>query len=201
MIKKPPKKERGRWSQVFDYDSDALYDEIYHLAFNGASDKDIANMLENDHHEHISDDLFSRWKNGKYEKWTKEENERRSSRLVGVLTRARSKVVFGLKNAYLKMALGKVKTKNKGTVKRRMVVNGQQTDDELVQTTENEVEYAPSLQAIQVLLYHYDPDWRKVQKGVEELEDGIPRNIEHGIDVEKWIKKEVTDGNGYGGAD
>mgnify|MGYP004632213809 CR=1 FL=1 len=195
---KPKKPARGKIAKgrppVFDYDDDALYDEIYHLAFNGASDAEIVELLENDKHERISIEVFNAWKNGRYDKWTPEDNERRSKRLVGVLTRARSKVVFALKNTFFKVALGKVKTKNKGTVKRHLVIDGKHTEDEVVQTTENEIEYAPSLQAIQTLLYHYDPEWRKVQKGIEEDEDGVPRNIEHGISVDLWIKKELADG-------
>lgn len=190
-LKKPEKKKPNGLPPKFDYDSDLLYDEIYHLAFNGASDAEIIQLLENDKGEHISDGLFDAWKHGRYPKWTEEENERRSARLVGVLARARAKVVFALKNTYFKVALGKITTKNKGTVRRYLVIDGKTTEDEVVQTSTNEIEYAPSLQAIQTLLFHYDPEWRKAMKDMDEAEDGVPRNIDSGVDVEKWLKQEL----------
>lgn len=177
-----------------NYDADEVYDEIFIMAFNGATDKDIPVLLSEKFNTAISYDLFQRWKSGKYPKWTKEQNALRSKRLVGVLERARAKIVFALKNSYMKMALGQVGTKNVATTKRHLVVNGVQTDDELVQTTENAIQYPPNLQAISVLLFHYDPEWRKVQKGIEESEDGIPRNIDHGISIDAWIRREAEVG-------
>jgi len=185
-----PKKKGGRPPKL-DYDSDHLYEDIYALAFNGASDDEIPHLLIDNYGVSVSRSMFDLWKRGEYPHWTQDENEYRSTRLVRVLTRARTKFVYALKNTYLKMALGKVKTTNRGKTKRHLVVGGVQTEDELVQTTENEIEYAPSLQAIQTLLFHYDPEWRKTQQGIKEDEDGIPRNIDHGISVESWLKKEM----------
>ena len=36
-------------------------------------------------------------------------------------------------------------------------------------------------------LYHYDEDWRKVERRQDEDAD-IPKDIDHGISIDSWIK-------------
>ena len=48
------------------------------------------------------------------------------------------------------------------------------------------------MQALSTLLFHYDADWRKVQRGADEESSDIPQEIESGIDVAKWIEQEVS---------
>ncbi len=184
---KGEKNKAGR-PPKFDYDSDEFYDEIFALALNGATDSEIAVMLEDKFGCSLCAEAFSSMKNGNYHRWTKEENKRRSERLVKVLTHARQRLVLTLRNTYVKMAFGKIKTKNKATVSRRLRIDGQLTDDEEVQTTVSDIEYAPNLQAISTLLYHYDKDWKMTQRGLDEADD-IPK-VEHGVSIGDWIEQE-----------
>lgn len=65
------------------------------------------------------------------------------------------------------------------------------TDKAVVQ--EGETELPPNMQAISTLLYHHDPEWRKVERKLDEENSDIPTDINHGIDIGKWIEKEVSD--------
>lgn len=179
----------------FDYDSDEFYNEIQRLAFNGATDKQICYLLS----EHfkvftpMSPQTFSAMKNGIYQAWNKEQNKVRGQRIRDVLARARTKNNHLVKNTFLQVALGKIKTKNVSTVTRRLRVNGVMTDAEELQTTETEIEYAPNMQALATWLFHHDEEWRKVQRNLDEEASDVPQNISHGIDIAKWIDKEVED--------
>ena len=51
-------------------------------------------------------------------------------------------------------------------------------------------ELAPNLQAMSVWLYHHDEDWRKVERKQDEDAD-IPTDIEHGINIDSWIKDKL----------
>jgi len=62
------------------------------------------------------------------------------------------------------------------------------TGEEEVQVVEGEL--APSLQAQSVWLYHYDEDWRKVERKQDEEAD-IPTDINHGISIDSWIKDKL----------
>lgn len=191
-------KPNGR-PKKFDYDSDEFYDEIFALAFQGLVDAEIADALYEKFHQSLSPATFTMMTNGTYDKWTPEENERRSKRLVGVLERARRKINSIVRGRYLKAALGGIKTKNVTTVTRRMRIDGVLTDDEDIQTSTTECESAPNIQALAVWLHHHDKEWRKKEGIVEEDyadnnidPQGVPTNIERGIDIASWIDKEVT---------
>lgn len=88
---------------------------------------------------------------------------------------------------FLAMALGGVKTKNT-TIRKIKDRDGNLTGEEEVQIVEGEL--APSLQAQSVWLYHYDEDWRKVERKQDEDAD-IPTDIEHGISIDSWIKDKL----------
>lgn len=168
-----------------DYDSDEFYEEILSLALQGFNDAEIADSLD------LTPDTFGSMKNGNYNKWSAEENKRRGERIERVLTRGRRKIVSILRGRYIKAALGGIKTKNTSRSVKRVLVNGEPTGEEVEQVTTGEVELPPNMQAIATLLYHYDKDWRKVQRNQDEDASDIPTDIEHGISVDDWIRKEV----------
>lgn len=171
------------WKKKHDYDSDDLYDEIFYLAFNGATDAEIACALD------LSETAFSLMKNGKYERWTQEENERRGSRIVKVLARARTRIVQAIRGKYLQAALGGQDVENVTTVTRYLRIDGQITNNEEVQVSRTKTKTLPNLQALSTLLFHYDSDWRKVQRGED---NNLHQDVETGIDVCRWIEQEVS---------
>jgi len=63
----------------WNYDGDEFYKVIEGLGKVHAADCDIATVLD------LDADTFGAMKNGNYIGWTKEENERRSARILGVL--------------------------------------------------------------------------------------------------------------------
>ena len=97
----------------FDYDSDDFYDEILALSMQGLTDAEIADALDDKFGVSLSPEVFNCMKNGNYDKWSDEENERRSARLAKVLARGRRKINSIVRGAYLKAALGGKKIKNK----------------------------------------------------------------------------------------
>ncbi|MFI3322055.1 MAG: hypothetical protein R3Y50_05970 [Rikenellaceae bacterium] len=173
----------------FDYDSDAFYEEVLTLAIQGLTDKEIATALQERFDVSLSPEVFSCMKNGSYKGWSKAQNKERSERLSKVLARGRVKIVGILRNAYLKSALGGKMLKSKSVVTRRLKLpDGTMTDIEDVQTTESENEQPANVQAISTLLFHYDPDWRKAERGEdEEIESGA------GVSIDKWIKDNGDD--------
>lgn len=182
----------------FDYDSDEFYDEIFALAFQGLTNAEIADALYERFNQSLSPSTFTMMINGSYAAWTEEENQRRGARLLGVLERARRKINSIVRGRYLKAALGGIKTKNVTTVNRRMRIDGVLTDDEEIQTSTTEFESSPNVQALSVWLHHHDKEWRMKEGIVEEdyadnnLDpQGVPTNIERGIDIASWIDQEV----------
>lgn len=169
----------------FDYDSDDFYDEILALSMQGFCDAEIADALEDKFGESLSPDVFGSMKNGNYANWTEEENERRSQRLNRVLARGRRKINAIVRGRYLKAALGGIKTKSRQTVSRHMIIDGKVTDDETIQTSEGEVELPPNIQALATWLYHHDPEWRRVQKGLDE--ETSEENVNGSVPIDRWI--------------
>lgn len=182
-MKEPTKHPNGA---KFDYDSDEFYDEIFALALNGATDKEIAFGLEEHFGVSLSPINFGKMIRGNYAPWTDEENERRSARLNRVLEHGRNKINMLVRTRYLKAALGGIVTKN--VTKRRMQIDGQLTDNEIIQTSE--IELPPNMQALSMWLYHHDPEWRNIQKGLEAADEEI--NGENGVDIAAWIDLENT---------
>ncbi|MGM9810981.1 MAG: hypothetical protein ACI30J_08980 [Paludibacteraceae bacterium] len=168
-----------------DYDSDDFYDEAFFLAFNGASDAEIANAFD------ITPTYFSLIKNGKVVEWSKEDNARRSARLLKVLERARKKIMQAIKGKYLAAALGGQEVESISTTTRMVRLSGQDAPAEVIQETRTKTKTLPNMQALATLMFHYDKEWRKVQRGLDEETQDVPTNIETGIDIEKWIEREV----------
>ena len=151
----------------FDYDSDDFYDEILALSMQGLTDAEIADALDDKFGVSLSPEMFSCMKNGNYEAWSDEENERRSARLSKVLARGRRKINSIVRGAYLKAALGGKKIKNKTVTTRKLKID-----------------------ALSTWLYHHDEEWRKVEKKQEDDEDVSSNGS---IDIEKWINDNTND--------
>lgn len=169
----------------FNYDSDDFYDEIFTLAMQGANNGEIAYLLEDKFGVSLSPDVFSAMVNGNYSGWTEEENERRSARISRNLMRARQRINSIVRGRYLKSALGGIKTKN--VTSRRLQIDGQMTDNEVIQTTE--IELPPNMQALSTWLYHHDPEWRKVERRQDEEANDVP-TAKNGVDISSWIEHE-----------
>lgn len=174
----------------FDYDSDDFYDEILALAMQGLTDAEIADNLGDKFGVSLSPEVFCTMKNGNYAQWSKKENQTRSERLNKVLARGRRKINSIVRGAYLKAALGGKKVKSKTVVSRKVRIDGVYTDDEEIQTSETEQELPYNIQAMTTWLYHHDEEWRKVERKQDDDED-VPSDIDKGIDIDSWIKKQV----------
>jgi len=182
-----------------DYDNIDFFKRIEALAMNGYTDEEIANELD------LAADVFGAMKNGKYWGWNEEENKRRGEQICGVLAHGRTKIVGLMRSAYIKSAFGGKKTHSKtvryvqdkcdcmGADKKCPKCGGTGwiilTDKSVIQETETEL--APNMQALSTLLYHYDPEFRKIERKQDEEANDIPTDINHGIDIGKWIEKEV----------
>lgn len=185
----------------FDYDSEEFYSEIQGLAMQGYKDSEIAYSLAHKFGVDLNPQVFSRMKSGKYDNWTEEQNKSRSVKISQNLVRGREFINAIVRGKFLKTALGGVKVKGTTTVKRHLVVNGVKTDDEIVETRTTEQETPPNMQALSTWLYHFDPEWRYIQKGKrdEEEEKKIPFDPKKGISINKWIEKEIEENSEYDG--
>lgn len=161
-------KGRGGRKPKFDYSSEDFLSLIESYAKKGFTDKEIAFAVG------IEPETFCRAK-GKY------------PQLCQVLTRGRATITATVRAKFLAMALGGVKTKST-TVRKLRDKDGKLTGEEEVQVVEGEL--APNLHAQSVWLYHYDEDWRKVERKQDEEAD-IPTDIDHGISIDSWIKDKV----------
>lgn len=192
----------------FDYDSDDFYDEILALAMQGLNDAEIADSLDVKFGVSLSPERFYCMKNGNYEAWTEEENAKRSERLCKVLARGRMKILGIVRGRYLKAALGGIKTKNKTTqyAKSKCICEGLKPDCGLcggtgiivskdkALVTETEIELAPNMQALATWLYHHDPEWRKVERKMDDDADVFnPSKIKKGVNIESWIDSQIEE--------
>lgn len=182
----------------FDYQGDDFYNEIERLAMQGQKDSEIAYSLAEKFGVDLTPVVFIRMKNGNYESWNEEKNKQYGERITQSLARGREKINSLVRGRFLKTALGGVKIKGKTVVKRHMVIDGQETENLIVEERETEQETPPNMQALSVWLYHFDEEWRKVQQGKKEEEaKGIPFDPKKGISINKWIEKEIEENNEY----
>lgn len=162
------KKGKGERKPKYDYKSDDFLSLVESYAKKGFTDKEIAYAIG------LNPTYFS-------------EKKSKLPELSEVLSRGRAKINAAVRAKFLAMALGGVKTKN--TVIRKIRdMEGTLTGEEELQVSESEL--APNLQAMSVWLYHHDEDWRKIERKQDGDED-IPTNINHGINIDSWIKKEI----------
>lgn len=182
----------------YDYDGVEFYSKIQDYATQGLNDAEIADYLEIDEH------VFNKMKLGKYEGWNKEENERRSALISQVLARGRKRIIGALRGTYIRAALGKIKPRSKTIkyIEERCECGGDPNceicggtgrvvrSDKWI-TLETEAESAPNMQAIATLLYHHDPEWRKIERRQDEDAKDVPEDVERGINIEDWINQEL----------
>ena len=183
----------------YDYDGDKFYKRIGELAAKGFNDSEIADLLD------LDEPVFNKMKNGKYECWNNEENKRRGERITQVLTRSRQQIVGALRGTYIRAALGQVKPKSRTVkyIEERCECGGAENcpicgglgrvvrSDKWI-TLETEAETAPNMQALATLLYHYDKDWRKVERKLDEEATDVPENVKNGISIEDWINSKLN---------
>ncbi len=170
----------------YDYDSDYFYQRIQESADRQMQenhiiwDKVIAQDLE------LDTTVFSDMKRGTYTPWSKEENERRSKLINQVLSRARASVEPEVWKMILEMGLGKVQAQDITFDK-----IGDKIQDEQRITVHK---LPPNLSALQMWLRHHSQMYRSIESGKLEEEDNcdIPTDINHGVDIGKWIEKEVS---------
>lgn len=187
----------------FNYDGEDFYKEIYALAMQGLQDAEIAYNLgdslgvatdENGvpyetHARGLTPEVFNKMKNGNYEGWTEEENKRRSERISQELAHGRAKILGIVRGRYLKAALGGIKIKGSVRRKRYNIVNGVKDEDNMVmEESESVQETAPNMQALANFLYHHDPQFRNIQKGIEEGDINI--KVKNGVSISAWLDKE-----------
>lgn len=161
-------KGRGGRKPKFDYTSKDFLSLVESYAKKGFTDKEIALAIG------LCPQTFCEKKNEYPE-------------LNEVLSRARCAINSLVRAKFLAMALGGVKTKNT-TIRKLRDKDGNLTGEEEVQTVEGEL--APNLSAQMTWLYHYDEDWRKVERKQDEEAD-IPTDINHGISIDSWIKDKL----------
>lgn len=161
-------KRTGR-KPKFDYTSEDFLSTVEMYAKKGFTDKEIA---------------FALGLNPSYFYELKSE----FPDISNVLTRGRSTITAAVRAKFLTMALGGIKTKSV-TVRKLRDKNGELTGEEEVQSIESEL--APNLHAQSVWLYHYDEDWRRVERKQDEDANDVPTDIEKGIDIDSWIKDKV----------
>ena len=181
-----------------DYDGEDFYLALGALARSGYYDKEIADELQ------LTPEVFSAMKNGKYDKWSDEENGRRGGKIRAVLEIARRKTNSLVRSTYLKMALGAKKLVN--TTRRYVEDRGEcggadphcpycggvgkvVTDKCIIQETEAEM--PPNMQALANWLHHHDPEWVKTEAGVSEVQE--VQEARHGINIEAWVAAMTTD--------
>ncbi len=156
------KKSRGGRKPKYDYKSEEFLALVESYAKKGLTDKEIACALG------ITPQLFSDKKTELIE-------------LFEVLSRARCAITGLVRAKFLAMALGGIKTRS--ITRRRL----KDKDGNLLDESEEcvvESELAPNLSAQATWLRHYDPDWRRVQRGEEPEEDSAENGS---ISIEKWI--------------
>lgn len=162
------RKGKGGRKPKYDYKGEDFLSLVESYAKKGFTDKEIAYAIG------ILPQTFC-------------EKKSEYTEISEVLARGRAQINAAVRAKFLAMALGKIKTKN--TVVRKLRdMEGNLTGEEELQVSESEL--APSLQAMSVWLYHHDEEWRKVERKQDEDAD-IPADVEHGVDIDSWIKKEV----------
>lgn len=189
-----------------DYESEDFIKQIEDLAGKGYTDRNIAFKLN------LTPSVFSKMKNGNYERWDDEENERRSAPIAQALARGRELINSIVRDTYLKTALGIMKNKSvtKRYVEDRCLCKGKDkkcpycggagtiilTDKAVVMETESQ---ASNPQALASWLYNHDEDWRNsviegkkldVTSAGEKINSGFIVEV---IDKREQVEKDTDD--------
>jgi hypothetical protein len=162
---------RGR-KPKYNYRSGEFLEKIESLAKKGLTDKEIAYSIGVGH----------TWFCDRKQKFKELEES---------LTRARCHVNAVVRQKYLSLGLGGVKTKS---ITRRKIDagNGELTDGEVIQETETEL--PPNPHVLQTWLFNNDPEWRKTVMEGKRLDlTSNGRDINTNIQVEVIDRREQID--------
>lgn len=175
----------------FDFEEDDFWGQVYELAIQGFSDRQIALHLKTKNKTILYPATFKEMVRGTYKAWNEADRQDYTIKLRDVLETARERINVLVRARYLKCGLGGHPVKTTTTVRKRMQIDGVYTDDEVIQTTETISETAPNPNILRHWLNMYDSDWAK--KEHEDLDDITPDDIKKGVDVTSWIDKEMLD--------
>ena len=206
----------------FDYDGQDFYTAIGNLASRDFNDYEIAmhlgeevrKIIENRNNEVIDNaetpddivledtenipdslapEVFSRMKNGNYDKWTEQENKLRSMLIGQALSQARVKLNLLYKGVYDKLAMGKWKTKTTTKVEKN-TINKEGTPYTETITTTTEQELPPNMQALTTWRFNHDPEFKKTLQQMKKMDVSLEDKTIDKIKVNiVYNKKEDTE--------
>ena len=206
----------------FDYDGQDFYTAIGNLASRDFNDYEIAmhlgeevrKIIEDRNNKIIDDaetpddiiledtenipnglapEVFSRMKNGNYDKWTEQENKLRSMLIGQALSQARVKLNLLYKGVYDKLAIGKWKTKTTTKVEKNTINKEGIPYTETV-TTITEQELPPNMQALTTWRYNHDPEFKKTLQQMKKMDVSVEDKTIDKIKVNiVYNKKEDTE--------
>ena len=206
----------------FDYDGQDFYTAIGNLASRDFNDYEIAmhlgeevrKIIEDRNNKIIDDaetpddiiledtenipdglapEVFSRMKNGNYDKWTEQENKLRSMLIGQALSQARVKLNLLYKGVYDKVAMGKWKTKSTTKVEKNTINKEGIPYTETV-TTITEQELPPNMQALTTWRYNHDPEFKKTLQQMKKMDVSVEDKTIDKIKVNiVYNKKEDTE--------
>ena len=206
----------------FDYDGQDFYTAIGNLASRDFNDYEIAmhlgeevrRIIEGRNNKIIDDadtpddivledtenipdglapEVFSRMKNGNYDKWTEQENKLRSMLIGQALSQARVKLNLLYKGVYDKLAMGKWKTKSTTKVEKNTINKEGIPYTETV-TTITEQELPPNMQALTTWRYNHDPEFKKTLQQMKKMDVSVEDKTIDKIKVNiVYNKKEDTE--------
>ena len=206
----------------FDYDGQDFYTAIGNLASRDFNDYEIAMHLGEEVRKIIEDrnnevidkaethddivledtenipdgltpEVFSRMKNGNYDKWTEQENKLRSMLIGQALSQARVKLNLLYKGVYDKLAMGKWKTKSTTKVEKNTINKEGIPYTETV-TTITEQELPPNMQALTTWRFHHDPEFKKTLQQMKKMDVSLEDKTIDKIKVNiVYNKKEDTE--------
>lgn len=206
----------------FDYDGQDFYTAIGNLASRDFNDYEIAmhlgeevrKIIEDRNNKIIDDaetpddiiledtenipdglapEVFSRMKNGNYDKWTEQENKLRSMLIGQALSQARVKLNLLYKGVYDKLAMGKWKTKSTTKVEKNTINKEGVPYTETV-TTITEQELPPNMQALTTWRYNHDPEFKKTLQQMKKMDVSVEDKTIDKIKVNiVYNKKEDTE--------
>ena len=206
----------------FDYDGQDFYTAIGSLASRDFNDYEIAmhlgeevrKIIEDRNNKIIDDaetpddiiledtenipdglapEVFSRMKNGNYDKWTEQENKLRSMLIGQALSQARVKLNLLYKGVYDKLAMGKWKTKSTTKVEKNTINKEGIPYTETV-TTITEQELPPNMQALTTWRYNHDPEFKKTLQQMKKMDVSVEDKTIDKIKVNiVYNKKEDTE--------
>lgn len=206
----------------FDYDGQDFYTAIGNLASRDFNDYEIAmhlgeevrKIIEGRNNKIIDDaetpddivledtenipdglapEVFSRMKNGNYDKWTEQENKLRSMLIGQALSQARVKLSLLYKGVYDKLAMGKWKTKTTTKVEKN-TINKEGTPYTETTTTITEQELPPNMQALTTWRFNHDPEFKKTLQQMKKMDVSLEDKTIDKIKVNiVYNKKEDTE--------